>query len=116
MFGAKARLMLRPGLAFIPYYVFRYENYDADVNVNGVTSTPAIDSDGVQIFGFDIEIGAISISAMFDAITNADRKVYFITFTYNLDYDEGASDAGDRAKPGRKSLRAESVSGRGKGK
>ena len=91
MFGAKARLMLKPGVAFIPYYVFRYESYDADVNYNGTWSTPSIDSEAVQIIGFDIEIGAISIGAMIDSIANADRKVYFITFTYNLSYDGGSS-------------------------
>jgi hypothetical protein len=100
MFGAKARLMLRPGLAFIPYYVFKYENYDAEVVVNGVSRSVDIDSEGVQLFGFDIEIGAVSIGAMLDMITNSDRKMYFITFTYNLDYSESAPAAkADTAPP-----------------
>lgn len=100
MFGAKARLMLRPGVAFIPYYVFKYENYDAEVVVDGVSQNVDIDSEGIQIVGFDIEIGAISIGAMLDAITNSDRRMYFITFTYNLDYGEGApAQKADMAAP-----------------
>jgi len=100
MFGAKARLMLRPGLAFIPYWVFKYENYDGEVNVNGTVYDLDIDSAAIHLIGFDIEIGAISIGAMLDMISNSDRDMIIISFTYNLDYDEGApAQSADTAAP-----------------
>ncbi len=91
MFGAKAKFMMKPGLAFIPYWVFKYESYDGEVNVDGTVSDLDIDSAAVHLIGFDIEIGAISVGAMLDMISNSDRDMIIISFTYNLDYGEGAA-------------------------
>ncbi len=102
--------MMSPGVAFIPYYVFKYENYDAEVNVNGTVYDADIDSAGIHIFGFDIEIGAISIGAMLDMISNSDRDMIVISFTYNLDYDEGA-----RAEPAAVEDPAPKATRRGRG-
>ena len=91
MFGAKAKFMMRPGLAFVPYYVFKYESYDGEVNVDGTVTDLDIDSAAIHLIGFDIEIGAISIGTMLDMISNSDRDMIIISFTYNLDYDKGAA-------------------------
>lgn len=88
MFGAKARIMITPTVAFIPYYVFKYDNYDAEINVDGTVSNLDIDPAAVHIIGFDIEIGAISVGAMLDMLNNANRDMIMISFTYNLDYEE----------------------------
>ncbi len=89
MLGAKARLVISPGVALIPYYVFRYENYDAEINVDGSVSNMDIDPAAVHLIGFDIEIGAFSIGALLDMFSNANRDMIIVSFTYNLDYDEG---------------------------
>lgn len=99
MFGAKARIVLKPGLALIPYYVFRYENYDAEINIDGTVSNLDIDPAAVHLVGFDIEIGAFSVGAMLDMFSNANRDMIIISFTYNLDYNEGAKDSSAASAP-----------------
>jgi hypothetical protein len=48
-----------------------------------------IDPAAVHLIGFDIEIGAFSIGALLDMFSNANRDMIIVSFTYNLDYDEG---------------------------
>ena len=88
MIGVKASIPLNRNTKLIPYYILKRESYDAEVTINGQYQTADIDDMVYHLFGFDIEIGAISIGALLDFITNADSDMIMISVTYNFDYVE----------------------------
>jgi hypothetical protein len=54
----------------------------------GSVDVPSVTS---HLFGFDIEIGAISIGTMLNMLNNADSDMIVIYMTINLDYKESSA-------------------------
>jgi hypothetical protein len=90
--GAKANLRLSPMVNFIPYYALKRDIIDADVYYNGeLISGVDIPDVTSHLFGFDIEIGAISVGTMLNMLNNADSDMITIYLTINLDYKESST-------------------------
>ena len=72
----------------LPYFLLQRVTFNADVNVNGYTSSISIPSETYKVIGFDIEIGSISIGTMLDLFTNADKNMISLSVSYNMDYNQ----------------------------
>lgn len=88
--GAKANIKLGPTLNFVPYYALKRDIIDSEVYVDGESFDISIPSSTSHLFGFDIEIGAISVGTMLDMINSSNNDMIIIYLTWNLDYKESS--------------------------
>jgi hypothetical protein len=96
LFGAKATIPLGRTVKFIPYYALKRDIIDAEVYVDGdEISGVDVPSATSHLFGFDIELGAISIGTMLDFFNSADNDMIVIYLTWNLDYGESKESPSD---------------------
>jgi len=96
LLGAKATIPLGRTVKFIPYYALKRDIIDAEVYVDGEEiSGVDVPSATSHLFGFDIELGAISIGTMLDYFNSADNDMFLIYVTWNLDYGESQAPASE---------------------
>jgi hypothetical protein len=91
LLGAKANIRLGPSLNFVPYYALKRDIIDSDVYVDGESFDISIPSATSHLFGFDIEIGAISIGTMLNMLNNTNNDMIVIYLTWNLDFKESST-------------------------
>jgi hypothetical protein len=89
--GAKASLALGPMFKFIPYYALKRDIISADAWYNGESIDVSVPSATSHLFGFDIEIGAISVGTMLDMINSSNNDMIIFYLTWNLDYKESSA-------------------------
>jgi hypothetical protein len=89
--GAKASLAISPMFKFIPYYALKRDIIEADAYYNGESINISIPSATSHLFGFDIEIGAISVGTMLDMLNSSNNDMIIIYFSWNLDYKESSA-------------------------
>lgn len=103
LLGAKANIKLGPTLNFIPYYALKRDIIDSDVYVDGESFDISIPSVTSHLFGFDIEIGAISVGTMLDMLNSSNNDMIIIYLTWNLDYKESTEKKSDEESSEKKS-------------
>ncbi len=98
LFGVKAKLKFSETFSLIPFYIFQRFYFDYTVEVNGYAQDVDVDPVNAHLFGFDIELGPVSIGALFDMVNNSDTDKFTIIFSYDFDYSSSAPSE-TRAEP-----------------
>ncbi len=98
LFGVKAKLKFSESVSVIPFYIFQRFNFDYTVEVNGYSQSVDVDPVNAHLLGFDVEIGPVSIGALFDMMNNSDTDKFTIMFSYDFDYNSSAPSE-TRAEP-----------------